>query len=329
MPTARSHRARAAQRRRLRPGSNLERGHITRSARLREMTAPTGTEPTTQETDLARDAASASAWAGESLVHGGENPAVALAEGTARRAALDAARQEMAEGRTEPSPEFRRRFAPHARPGADPLRGHARPGLGPDAAAPPGRRPRRHAGRPDRRRRAGRRRRGRDQRRAHARRTATWTRTTARASSRSCPTGTRRSREEPSRAPPDPGARRRYRFKHPTASGKTVAAAGFVEACRTVGVLILTHRRLLVDQFHRDLKEQGYGGRAALGRSSAASASPSRRRSRSRPTPGSSSTPTRSTPTPTGSSSATRPTRRSASARAPPSAASPARPTSG
>ena len=54
---------------------------------------------------------------------------------------------------------------------------------------------------------------------------------------------------------------RRYRFKHPTASGKTVAAAGFVEACRTVGVLILTHRRLLVDQFMRDLKEQGYGPR--------------------------------------------------------------------
>ena len=59
----------------------------------------------------------------------------------------------------------------------------------------------------------------------------------------------------------DPGAIRRYRFKHPTASGKTVAAAGFVEACGTVGVLILTHRRLLVDQFMRDLKEQGYGPR--------------------------------------------------------------------
>ena len=60
---------------------------------------------------------------------------------------------------------------------------------------------------------------------------------------------------------PDPGARRRYRFKHPTASGKTVAAAGFVDACRIAGVLILTHRRLLVDQFNRDLKEQGYGDR--------------------------------------------------------------------
>src|SRR5205085_440155 len=60
---------------------------------------------------------------------------------------------------------------------------------------------------------------------------------------------------------PDPGARRRYRFKHPTASGKTIAAAGFVEAARTTGVLILTHRRLLVNQFTRDLTDEGYGGR--------------------------------------------------------------------
>src|SRR5919204_4857331 len=59
----------------------------------------------------------------------------------------------------------------------------------------------------------------------------------------------------------DPGAGRRYRFRHPTASGKTIAAAGFVEAARTLGVLILTHRRLLVDQFRRELKEHGYGDR--------------------------------------------------------------------
>src|SRR6185503_923543 len=59
----------------------------------------------------------------------------------------------------------------------------------------------------------------------------------------------------------DPGARRRYRFKHPTASGKTIAAAGFVEAARMTGVLILTHRRLLVDQFTRDLTKEGYGDR--------------------------------------------------------------------
>ena len=59
----------------------------------------------------------------------------------------------------------------------------------------------------------------------------------------------------------DPGAIRRYRFRHPTASGKTIAAAGFVEAARTLGVLILTHRRLLVSQFTRDLTTEGYGDR--------------------------------------------------------------------
>src|SRR5262245_29663226 len=59
----------------------------------------------------------------------------------------------------------------------------------------------------------------------------------------------------------DPGASRRFRFRHPTASGKTIAAAGFVEAARTEGVLILTHRRLLVDQFKRDLTEGGYADR--------------------------------------------------------------------
>ena len=68
--------------------------------------------------------------------------------------------------------------------------------------------------------------------------------------------------EEP---PPeeDPGAVRRYRFRHPTASGKTIAAAGFVEAARTKGVLILTHRRLLVSQFTRELTAEGYGERLA------------------------------------------------------------------
>jgi hypothetical protein len=58
-----------------------------------------------------------------------------------------------------------------------------------------------------------------------------------------------------------PGRGRRYRFRHPTASGKTIAAAGFVEAARHLGVLILTHRRLLVSQFTRDLTTEGYGDR--------------------------------------------------------------------
>jgi ribonuclease E len=59
----------------------------------------------------------------------------------------------------------------------------------------------------------------------------------------------------------DPGAVRRYRFRHPTASGKTIAAAGFVEAARHLGILILTHRRLLVAQFKSDLTTEGYGSR--------------------------------------------------------------------
>src|SRR4051794_36755236 len=59
----------------------------------------------------------------------------------------------------------------------------------------------------------------------------------------------------------DPGAVRRFRFRHPTASGKTIAAAGFVEAAASLGVLILTHRRLLVSQFTRDLTTEGYGDR--------------------------------------------------------------------
>jgi ribonuclease E len=66
--------------------------------------------------------------------------------------------------------------------------------------------------------------------------------------------------EEPA-AREDAGAVRRFRFRHPTASGKTIAAAGFVEAARTMGVLILTHRRLLVSQFTRDLTTEGYGDR--------------------------------------------------------------------
>ena len=68
---------------------------------------------------------------------------------------------------------------------------------------------------------------------------------------------------EPLAPAADPGAVRRFRFRHPTASGKTIAAAGFVEAARTLGVLILTHRRLLVSQFNRELGAEGYGDRFA------------------------------------------------------------------
>jgi ribonuclease E len=56
----------------------------------------------------------------------------------------------------------------------------------------------------------------------------------------------------------DPGAARRFWFEHATGAGKTVAALGFVEASRTGGVLILTHRRNLVDQFNGELTDRGY-----------------------------------------------------------------------
>ena len=62
-------------------------------------------------------------------------------------------------------------------------------------------------------------------------------------------------------APEDPGASRRFWFEHATGSGKTVAALGFVEGSRTGGVLILTHRRNLVDQFIGEISERGYKDR--------------------------------------------------------------------
>src|SRR5581483_5856443 len=62
-------------------------------------------------------------------------------------------------------------------------------------------------------------------------------------------------------APEDPGASRRFWFEHATGAGKTVAAVGFIEASRTGGVLILTHRRNLVDQFIGEISDRGYGDR--------------------------------------------------------------------
>jgi ribonuclease E len=59
----------------------------------------------------------------------------------------------------------------------------------------------------------------------------------------------------------DPGAARRFWFEHATGAGKTVAALGFAEASRTGGVLILTHRRNLVDQFLGELRDRGYKNR--------------------------------------------------------------------
>ncbi|MBA3421854.1 MAG: DEAD/DEAH box helicase family protein, partial [Thermoleophilaceae bacterium] len=64
--------------------------------------------------------------------------------------------------------------------------------------------------------------------------------------------------EAPAGEAEDPGAARRFWFEHATGAGKTVAALGFVEASRTGGILILTHRRNLVDQFNGELMDRGY-----------------------------------------------------------------------
>jgi len=59
----------------------------------------------------------------------------------------------------------------------------------------------------------------------------------------------------------DPNADKRFWFEHATGAGKTVAAMGFVDASRTGGILILTHRRNLVDQFNEEIRTRGYSKR--------------------------------------------------------------------
>jgi ribonuclease E len=61
--------------------------------------------------------------------------------------------------------------------------------------------------------------------------------------------------------PEDPNAAKRFWFEHATGAGKTVAALGFVEGSQTGGVLILTHRRNLVEQFNGELRQRGYARR--------------------------------------------------------------------
>jgi ribonuclease E len=216
--------------------------------------------------DLEAAAQRVAAWCGEPLLQEGEDAAAALAAGTARRAALDAGIAEMDRGLTEPSYVWRRDFSlilgldrvlsgqPPKLASGTTLRRHQVDALAGQLAAliadrergeqdeeddeddepngngngdPNGDEPEADAA-------------GFDVAVAHV-----------------APL----HEVEPETEQDDPGARRRYRFKHPTASGKTIAAAGFVDAASTTGVLILTHRRLLVDQFTSDLTKEGYGGR--------------------------------------------------------------------
>ena len=69
------------------------------------------TLPSEELDGLAAAALRAEAWAGEPFLHPDEDPGEALAQGRARRAALDDALAEMEAGRRTPSPEWKVRYA--------------------------------------------------------------------------------------------------------------------------------------------------------------------------------------------------------------------------
>jgi superfamily II DNA or RNA helicase len=202
---------------------------------------------------LADAARRAEAWAGEPFLHADEDTAEVLAPGTARRRALDEALAELEAGRSQPSPQWRVRFGlmlglerilsegtPTLASGTelrrhqvDALAGMLTELIAANQQEAAEHEPNGNGGLPHE---------PEDE------------------EDDQLLSGVDDEPDEPAPAA-DPGAVRRYRFRHPTASGKTIAAAGFVEAARTLGVLILTHRRLLVSQFTRDLKAEGYGDR--------------------------------------------------------------------
>jgi ribonuclease E len=217
------------------------------------LTAPEATGP------LVASAEHAAAWAGEPFLHPDEDPGQVLAPGTARRRALDDALAELDAGATEPSSDWKIRYAlmlglervlsekpPHLKSGTE-LRRHqvdALAGMLTELIAAAQRQPEPAEEPEDEYDEED------DEENGEG----------------NGENGDHAEHEEPEPEDEispenDPGAVRRYRFRHPTASGKTIAAAGFVEAARTIGVLILTHRRLLVTQFNRELKAEGYGER--------------------------------------------------------------------
>ncbi len=230
---------------------------------MAERTSVVKTAPVSGE-DLRR----AEEFAREPLVLEGEDAAAALAEGTARRAALNAALAELDAGRTEPSVQWRREYSlilglervlseeePHLVDGTvlsahqvDALSGTLI-ALTAELLVPRGKSANGNGSVPP---------------------------------SEELPSGEvelegdELADEEPLDWDPaeeaeeeaasdsvleDPGASRRFWFEHATGAGKTVAALGFAEASRTGGVLILTHRRNLVDQFLGELRDRGYRDR--------------------------------------------------------------------
>ncbi|MDX6409182.1 MAG: ribonuclease [Gaiellaceae bacterium] len=220
-------------------------------------------QPTTasEATDgLTADALRVEAWAGEPFIREGEDPAKVLAPGTSRRRALDDALAEIAGGHRTPSSGWKVEYGfmlglervlaeekPHLASGTE-LRRHqidALAGMLTELIASH----EREAG-PNGNGNGG---------------VAEAVEVEAEVEDEDEPAEDVLDEEaeddDGQYTGPDPGAVRRYRFRHPTASGKTIAAAGFVEAARSLGVLILTHRRLLVSQFQRDLTDEGYGDR--------------------------------------------------------------------
>src|SRR4051794_3039541 len=215
--------------------------------------------PASEAPDVLRESAlRAESWAGEPFLHEGEDPATVLAPGTARRRAFDDALTDIDAGRAGPSSEWKVRYGlmlglervlserpPRLASGTE-LRRHqvdALAGMLTELIAATqkqaddlnGNGGKDHADEPE------------DEEEDDL--------------DAAAPDGSGDDASEELSPEQDPGAARRYRFRHPTASGKTIAAAGFVEAARTLGVLTLTHRRLLVSQFQRELTEHGYGDR--------------------------------------------------------------------
>ena len=90
----------------------------------------------------------------EPFVHDGETVEEALAPGTARRRAYDAALAELESGAEKPSLEWRRQYSLLLGPRAPAVRGRAAPGRRHAALGPPGRCAGRHADRAQRRRHA-------------------------------------------------------------------------------------------------------------------------------------------------------------------------------
>src|SRR5512133_3899584 len=228
--------------------------HGKRAASMQETTEQPTLAPEAAN-GLSETAARAQDWAGEPFLRADEDPAVVLAPGTARRLALDDAVAEMDVGLEAPSYGWKRRYAlmlglervltdrpPRLASGTE-LRRHqidALAGMLTEliAAAQEAPEP------------------------ANGNGNGTYVEAEEDEEDElEAPSADGDADELPLSPEEDPGAVRRFRFRHPTASGKTIAAAGFVEAARTLGVLILTHRRLLVSQFNRDLTTEGYGDR--------------------------------------------------------------------